>query len=141
MYLLSASHRTISANSLVHLSLLANNDLPSYLNFKTHIDNIKSFTNLPNILEINKNKVRLSLQTSYKKLWKSQLQLSKKGKFLRDMDKEFKCEPYLSLHDYNCCAAATDSCAVASLGEIDSRCLYVFLSVFNNFAVTSVSGY
>ena len=36
-------------NSLVHLSLLANNDLPSYLNFNTHIDNIKSFTNSPNM--------------------------------------------------------------------------------------------
>ena len=38
---------------------------------------------------------------SYKKLWKSQLLISKKGKFLRDMDKEFQCEPYLLLHDYN----------------------------------------
>ena len=88
-------------NSLVHLSLLANNDLPSYLNFNTHIDNIKSFTNSPNILEVNKNKVKLSLQMSYKKLWKSQLLISKKGKFLRDMDKEFQCQPYLLLHDYN----------------------------------------
>ena len=85
----------------MHLSLLANNDLPSYLNFNTHIDNIKSFTNSPNILEVNKNKVKLSLQMSYKKLWKSQLLISKKGKFLRDMDKEFQCEPYLLLHDYN----------------------------------------
>ena len=85
----------------MHLSLLANNDLPSNLNFNTHIDNIKSFTNTPNILEMNKYKIKLSLQTSYKKLWKSQLQYSKKGKFLRDMDKEFKCEPYLLLHDFN----------------------------------------
>ena len=43
-------------------------------------------------------------------------------------------------NDY-CCEAAIYSCAAASLGEIDSRCLYVFLPVFNNFAVTSVSGY
>ena len=29
------------------------------------------------------------------------LHVKLKGKFLRDVDKEFKCEPYLSLHDYN----------------------------------------
>ena len=32
-----------------------------------------------------------------------------------------------------CCEAATYSCEVASLGVIDSWCLYVSLSVFNNF--------
>ena len=32
-----------------------------------------------------------------------------------------------------CCEAATYSCAVALLGMIDSRCLYVSLSVLNNF--------
>ena len=34
--------------------------------------------------------------------------------------------------DIYCCKAATYSCAVASLGMIDSCCLYVFPSVFNN---------
>ena len=33
----------------------------------------------------------------------------------------------------NCCEAATYSCKVGSLDVIDSRCLCVFLSIFNNF--------
>ena len=56
-----------------------------------------------------------------------------KDKFFNDLQNG-ENSPY-------CCEATTYSCAAASLGEIDSPCLYVFLSVFNNFAVTSVSGY
>ncbi len=87
---------------LVRLSLFANNDLPSNLKFMTHIhiENIESFMNTSDILDINKIKVKQSFQNSSRNCGNHNFKTLRSGRFLYEMDKEYKCEPYLLLHDY-----------------------------------------
>ena len=67
------------------------------LDFTTHLNNIEASTNSPNILKMTKNQIKSTMKLSYKKIWKSRIQETGKGKLFTAIKKNISFEPYLTL--------------------------------------------
>ena len=89
--------KSMPQSSLVHQALIANNELGSNINFTTHLNNIEASTNSPNILKMTKNQIKSTMKLSYKKIWKSRIQETGKGKLFTAIKKNISFEPYLTL--------------------------------------------